>query len=409
MKYLYNIGIACYKRLVSLAGCFNTKAKKLAEGQRNVFTYLQDKIRPEGGYIWIHASSLGEFEQGRPLIEAIRHNNQNRPILLTFFSPSGYEVRKNYSGVDCVSYLPFDLPANAARFLDMVKPTQAIFIKYEFWSNYLHQLRHRHIPVYIISAIFRPSQIFFRPYGTFFRDMLHCFTHLYVQDESSRALLKTIGIADVSIAGDTRFDRVIDISKQSKEYPLIEQFCNDSFVWIAGSTWPKDEEIIIRYFNNRPEQKLIIAPHEIHETHLKHIERLLKRPVLRLSQATANNIGHADCLIIDSYGMLSSLYRYGKLAYIGGGFGVGIHNILEAAVYGRPIIFGPNFNKFREARQMIAENCAFTVSQYNQMEYLIDNFSANPDVLAQTGCAAGKYVANNSGATKTIYNGIFKN
>lgn len=407
MKYLYNIGIACYKRLVSLAACFNGKAKKLAEGQQQIFTSLQSKIRPEGGYIWIHASSLGEFEQGRPLIEALQFNRGKCPILLTFFSPSGYEVRKNYEGADCVSYLPFDQPANVSRFLDMVKPVQAIFIKYEFWSNYLHQLKDRRIPIYIISAIFRPSQMFFRPYGEFFRNMLHCFTHLYVQDEASRTLLANIGINNVTVAGDTRFDRVIEISKQSKSYPLIDRFCNNGFIWIAGSTWQKDEEIIIRYFNDRPGQKLIIAPHEIHESHLQQIESLLKRPTLRFSQATAENIEQAECLIIDSFGMLSSLYRYGKLAYIGGGFGVGIHNILEAAVFGQPVIFGPNFSKFREARQMIAEGCAFTISQYNQLEYLIDNFSTSPDVLAEVGRIAEKYIADNSGATTTIYNGIY--
>ena len=377
MKHLYNIGIACYKQLVAMAGHFNAKAHKLAQGQANVFELLQQHLEPEGGYTWIHASSLGEFEQGRPLIEALKRNNPQRRILLTFFSPSGYEVRKNYSEVDYVCYLPFDQPGNARRFIELVKPTEAIFVKYEFWSNYLHELKRKNIPTYIISAIFRPSQLFFRPYGSFFRDMLKCFTHLFVQDEASRTLLAGIGIDNVTVAGDTRFDRVMTIRNQAKEYPLIEAFCDNRFIWVAGSSWPEDEALIIQYFNKRPHQKLIIAPHEIDEKHLQQIE--------------------------------SRLYRYGSMAYIGGGFGAGIHNILEAAVYGIPVVFGPNFKKFREARNMLAAGCAFTISQYLPLEQLMGDLVAHPDKLAAIGKIAGDYFALQAGATDIIYKAIYSN
>lgn len=407
MKLLYNIGIACYKQLVAMAGHFNAKAKKLTQGQADVFERLQQHLSPEGRYTWIHASSLGEFEQGRPLIEALRRNNPQHRILLTFFSPSGYEVRKNYNEVDCVCYLPFDLPGNARRFIEIVKPTEAIFVKYEFWSNYLHELKKRDIPTYIISTIFRPSQSFFRPYGGFFREMLKCFTHLFVQDEASRKLLAGIGIDNVTVAGDTRFDRVAAIRNQAKEYPLIEAFCDERFIWVAGSSWPEDEALIIQYFNQRPQQKLIIAPHEIDEKHLQQIESRLNRPTIRYTQATPANIRQADCLIIDTFGMLSSIYRYGKMAYIGGGFGVGIHNILEAAVYGIPVIFGPNFKKFREARNLLAAGGAFTIRHYAQLEQLIDDLVAHPDKLAATGKIAGDYIALQAGATDIIYRAIY--
>lgn len=407
MKHLYNVGIACYKQLVAMAGHFNTKAQKLTQGQADVFEALQQHLSPEGRYTWIHASSLGEFEQGRPLIEALRRANPQHRILLTFFSPSGYEVRKNYSEVDYVCYLPFDLPDNARRFIEIVKPAEAIFVKYEFWSNYLHELKRRNIPTYIISAIFRPSQLFFRSYGGFFREMLGCFTHLFVQDDASRTLLASIGIDHVTVAGDTRFDRVIDIRNQAKDYPLIETFCDNHFTLVAGSSWPEDEALIIPYFNKRPEQKLIIAPHEIDEKHLEQIESRLSRPSLRYSQASADNIRQADCLIIDTFGMLSSIYRYGSMAYIGGGFGAGIHNILEAAVYGIPVVFGPNFKKFREAHNLLAAGGAFTITQYAQLEQLIDNLIAHPDQLASISRIAGDYIALQAGATDIIYRALY--
>lgn len=407
MGLLYNLGIKCYRGLVKLAGNFNNKARKLSIGESQSLELLRQKIVPDGNYIWIHAASLGEFEQGRPLIERIKSRKPEQRILLTFFSPSGYEIRKNYMGVDCVSYLPFDHITNVKQFLDIVKPREAIFVKYEFWSNYLHELQRRNIPTYIISAIFRKSQNFFKPSGKFFRDMLHCFTHIYVQDEASKQLLYSIGINNTTVAGDTRFDRVIDINNNTRELPLVKRFAKNHYTWVAGSSWYDDEKLFIKYFNERRQQRLIIAPHEIDEEHLQQIESLLKRKSLRLSQADETNIEQADCLIVDSIGLLSSIYRYGKVAYIGGGFGAGIHNILEAAVYGMPIIFGPRYGKFREARGMIAHKCAFSINTYEELEKVMDTFASQPDLLAATSHTAQEFVKNNSGATQQIYNDLY--
>lgn len=406
MRRLYNFGIFCYKHLVASVSHRNPKAGKLTKGQKEIFPYLEKTLDKNGGYIWIHASSLGEFEQGRPLIETIRRTYPERKILLTFFSPSGYEVRKNYNQVDAVCYLPFDLPGNVRRFLDLVKPQSAIFIKYEFWANYLTELKKRNIPTYIISAIFRPKQIFFRFYGGYFRKMLHCFTRLYVQDENSRKLLDSIGVRNVSVVGDTRFDRVVEISNSTDPNPLLEKFVGEKFVWVGGSTWPKDEEIILDYFNRHPEQKLILAPHEIHEEHLQSIITRLKRPYLRYTQATEANVADADCLIIDCFGLLSSLYRYGKLAYIGGGFGVGIHNIAEAAVYSIPVIFGPNYHRFKEAINLIDNGGAFPIHDAASFESTIENFISNREALAQAGKSAGDYIKSHSGATAVIFKEI---
>ncbi len=406
MRRLYNFGIFCYKHLVASVSHRNPKAGKLTKGQKEIFPYLEKTLDKNGGYIWIHASSLGEFEQGRPLIETIRRTYPERKILLTFFSPSGYEVRKNYNQVDAVCYLPFDLPGNVRRFLDLVKPQSAIFIKYEFWANYLTELKKRDIPTYIISAIFRPKQIFFRFYGGYFRKMLHCFTRLYVQDENSRKLLDSIGVRNVSVVGDTRFDRVVEISNATDPNPLLEKFVGEKFVWVGGSTWPKDEEIILDYFNRHPEQKLILAPHEIHEEHLQSIIARLKRPYLRYTQATEANVADADCLIIDCFGLLSSLYRYGKLAYIGGGFGVGIHNIAEAAVYSIPVIFGPNYHRFKEAINLIDNGGAFPIHDAASFESTIENFISNREALEQAGKSAGDYIKSHSGATAVIFKEI---
>lgn len=407
MGILYNIGIKSYQGLVKFAGLFNTKARKLSEGESAVLDLLKKNLHPDGNYIWIHAASLGEFEQGRPLIEQIKANQPKQRILLTFFSPSGYEVRKNYDGVDFVSYLPFDHISKVKAFLDIVKPSKAIFVKYEFWSNYLHELQRRKIPTYIISAIFRKEQNFFRKDGNFFREMLHCFTHLYVQDEASKELLRGISVWNVTIAGDTRFDRVISIHRNAKELPLVKQFTDGHHTLVVGSSWLPDEQLITQYINAHTEQRLIIAPHEIHEEHIQQIESLLTRRTLRLSQANENNIQEAECLIIDSIGLLSSIYRYGKVAYIGGGFGAGIHNILEAAVYGMPVIFGPKYGKFREARNMIAQECAFSITNYNELESLLDTFATQPQQLAATGEKAGQFVVKNAGATDLIYDDIF--
>lgn len=407
MKLIYNFGIYCYKQLVALAGMRNAKARKLTQGQKGIFDYLSQHADPQGGYLWIHASSLGEFEQGRPLIEAIRKARPDTRILLTFFSPSGYEVRKNYPGADLVCYLPFDLPGNVKRFLDLTRPTQAIFIKYEFWANYLNELKRRNIPTYSISAIFRPNQVFFRFYGGYFRRILRNFTHLYIQNEQSRQLLAGIGITNVSVVGDTRFDRVSDIRQSAKELPVVEAFAQGKKVLVVGSSWPKDEEFILDYFNHRDDIKLIIAPHEIHESHLLFIESRLKRRTLRYTQATEATAATCDCLIIDCFGLLSSIYRYGTLAYVGGGFGAGIHNIAEAAVYNLPVIFGPNHRRFKEAHELIACGGGFAIDSGQAFRTTADHLLSDPDALATASHNAGHYIASHTGATRLILKNLF--
>lgn len=407
MNILYNFGIYTYKQLVNIASFRNLKARKMKQGHKEIFHYLAQNADPEGGYIWIHASSLGEFEQGRPIIEAIKAHYPEQKIAITFFSPSGYEVRKNYPKADLICYLPFDLPNNVNRFLNILKPKQAIFIKYEFWGNYLNALAKRNIPTYIISAIFRPSQIFFRPYGSYFRRILQNFEHLYVQDENSKKLLKDIGITKVSVTGDTRFDRVLEIRSQAKELPLIEQFSKGNFTLIAGSSWPKDEEIFIDYFNRHPEMKLIIAPHEIHEEHIQFILSRLNRTAIRYTQADEKNIQKADCIIIDCFGLLSSIYRYGQVAYVGGGFGAGIHNVPEAAVYGIPVIFGPNHKKFKEAKELIIAGGGFSIYRSEDFELVMDRLLENKEFLSKAGITAGQYIQNNSGASKKILKELY--
>ena len=377
-------------------------------GQAQTTAILREKMDRKAKYIWFHASSLGEFEQGRPMIEQIRKVHPEYKILLTFFSPSGYEVRKNYAGADVVCYLPFDTPGRVEQFLDLANPAMAIFIKYEFWGNYLHTLQQRGIPVYIISAIFRREQLFFQWFGKPYRKMLDCFNHLFVQDERSKVLLEEYGIRNVTVAGDTRFDRVIDVYHQAKQIPLVERFIKGTdgqqppLVFVAGSSWPEDEAIFIPYFERHPEMKLIIAPHEIHEGHLKSIEARLHRPTIRLSQATEQNVADQDCLIVDSFGLLSSLYRYGQIAYIGGGFGAGIHNTLEAAVYGMPVLFGPRFQKFKEAKDLIAVGGAFTFDNAPAFTSRMDTLLSTPEALQQSSQAAGHFVQSHGGATTTI-------
>ncbi|MCH4156276.1 MAG: 3-deoxy-D-manno-octulosonic acid transferase [Muribaculaceae bacterium] len=385
----------------------NPKAAKMVVGQARTFSVLERRIdQSTGGYIWIHASSLGEFEQGRPLIEMIKREHPQQKILLTFFSPSGYEVRRNYKGADVVCYLPFDLPHNVKKFLDIVKPQMAIFIKYEFWGNYLNELKHRGIRTYIISAIFRKSQLFFKPWGLMFRRMLKCYTTLYVQDEQSRALLESIKITNVKITGDTRFDRVTDILAGCTPLPIVEKFTSGMPTLIIGSSWQPDEDIIIPYFNEHPEFKLIIAPHEFSHERLDAIMGRLNRPVTLYTQTNENAVAKSDCLILDCFGILSSAYRYAQIAYIGGGFGAGIHNLNEAAVYGIPVIFGPNYNKFKEAHDLIACQGGFSIMGEEDFARLMARFDKEPDFLAKSGKIAGDYIKSNLGATEKIFKEI---
>ncbi len=399
---LYNLGIFLYDLMVHLAAPFSRKPRKIMKGHWIVYELLRQRLDRRVRYIWFHAASLGEFEQGRPLIEKIRALHPEYGILVTFFSPSGYEVRKNYRGADVVCYLPFDKPRNVKKFLDIVNPRMAFFIKYEFWKNYLDELHFRHIPVYSVSSIFRRGQVFFKWYGGTYRHVLRDFDHLFVQNELSKRYLAKIGINRVTVVGDTRFDRVLQIREEAKSLPLVEAFKQGHTTFVAGSSWLPDEELFIEYFNQHPEVKLIIAPHVIDERHLVEIVRRLKRSYVYYTRANEQNVREAGCLIVDCFGLLSSIYRYGEIAYVGGGFGAGIHNTLEAAVYGIPVLFGPKYQDYQEAVQLIENGGAFSVKDYNGLKSLLDRLLADAGFLSRSGENAMRYVTSRAGATDKV-------
>lgn len=448
---MYNIAIYFYLIGVAIGSLFNKKIKKMWRGEREAVDLLKEKVDPTAKYVWFHAASLGEFEQGRPLIEQLKATHPEYKILLTFFSPSGYEVRKNYEGADIVCYLPLDTIRNARRFLRAVHPVMAFFIKYEFWYNYLHILRHRGVPVYSVSSIFRPGQVFFKWYGRNYAKVLHCITHFFVQNEVSLQLLKGIGIDEATVVGDTRFDRVLQIKEQSKELPIVEAFkgingkgdackedlsedagkddlskdaCKDGLsedackedlsengckgckVFVAGSSWQPDEDIFIRFFNDHPDWKLIIAPHVIGEDHLAYILDKLQMKAVRYTQATEQSAAEARCLIIDCFGLLSTIYRYGEIAYVGGGFGVGIHNVPEAAVWGVPVLFGPNNKRFQEAQDLLACKGSFEVTDYDSFNTIISRLISDDQFRHQCGEASANYVKSRSGATDIIMKSV---
>ena len=439
---MYNIAIYIYLIGVAIGSLFNKKIKKMWRGEREAVDLLKEKVDPTAKYVWFHAASLGEFEQGRPLIEQLRATHPEYKILLTFFSPSGYEVRKNYEGADIVCYLPLDTIRNARRFLRAVHPVMAFFIKYEFWYNYLHILRHRGVPVYSVSSIFRPGQVFFKWYGHNYAKVLHCITHFFVQNEVSLQLLKGIGIDEATVVGDTRFDRVLQIKEQAKKLPIVEAFkgingkgdackddlsedackgalsedaCKDNLsengckgckVFVAGSSWQPDEDIFIRFFNDHPDWKLIIAPHVIGEDHLAYILDKLQMKAVRYTQATEQSAAEARCLIIDCFGLLSTIYRYGEIAYVGGGFGVGIHNVPEAAVWGVPVLFGPNNKRFLEAQDLLACKGSFEVTDYDSFNTIISRLISDDKFRHQCGEASANYVKSRSGATDIIMKSV---
>ncbi len=393
---------------VAIASLFNKKVKKMWAGERQAVKVLKEKVDPEARYIWFHAASLGEFEQGRPLIEHLRETHPEYKILLTFFSPSGYEVRKNYEGADIICYLPLDTIRNARRFLRAVKPVMAFFIKYEFWYNYLHILQHRGVPTYSVSSIFRPDQIFFQWYGRQYGRVLKCFTHFFVQNMESKALLAKLGITDVDVVGDTRFDRVLQIKEASKQLPIVEQFtAHAQKVFVAGSSWLPDEDIFIKYFDIHKDWKLIIAPHVISDEHLSQIFELLKgRRVVRYTEATEENVKDAEVLIIDCFGLLSSIYHYGTVSYVGGGFGVGIHNVLEAAVWDIPVVFGPNNKHFQEAQGLMLVQGGFEIKDYQSFRDLMMRFETDASFLQNAGENAGAFVKSRAGATAKVMENV---
>ena len=413
---VYNIVIYFVLWGIAIASLFNEKVRKMWRGEREAFKILKQKVDPNAKYIWFHAASLGEFEQGRPLMERIRKEYPQYKILLTFYSPSGYEVRKNYEGADIICYMPVDTRLNAIRFLRLVRPVMAFFIKYEFWSNFLHILKHRNIPTYSVSSIFREDQVFFKWYGRNYAGVLKCFTRFFVQNEESKRLLEGIGIKDVDVVGDTRFDRVLQIKEAAKKLPICEAFRTgvassqsadvphtDFKVFVAGSSWPPDENIFIPFFNEHKDWRLLIAPHVIAEEHLKLILSLIKdKKVVRYTQTTPEEAAEADVLIIDCFGLLSSMYNYGDVAYIGGGFGVGIHNTLEAAVWNMPVIFGPNNKKFQEAQGLLNSGGGFEINTYEDFSGLMSSLMNDEAFLKQAGDKAGTFVAHLAGATDKV-------
>ena len=413
---IYNIVIYFVLWGIAIASLFNEKVRKMWRGEREAFKILKQKVDPNAKYIWFHAASLGEFEQGRPLMERIRKDYPQYKILLTFYSPSGYEVRKNYEGADIICYMPVDTRLNAIRFLRLVRPVMAFFIKYEFWSNFLHILKHRNIPTYSVSSIFREDQVFFKWYGRNYAGVLKCFTRFFVQNEESKRLLEGIGITAVDVVGDTRFDRVLQIKEAAKQLPICEAFRtgvasslsadvphHDFKVFVAGSSWPPDENIFIPFFNEHKDWRLLIAPHVIAEEHLKLILSLIEgKKVVRYTQTTPEEAAEADVLIIDCFGLLSSMYNYGDVAYIGGGFGVGIHNTLEAAVWNMPVIFGPNNKKFQEAQGLLKSGGGFEINTYEDFSGLMSSLMNDETFLKQAGDKAGAFVAHLAGATDKV-------
>lgn len=414
---MYNLIIYIYQFGVIIASLFNEKVRKMCRGEREAVRILKEKVDPNARYVWFHAASLGEFEQGRPLMEQLRQEHPEYKILLTFFSPSGYEVRKNYEGADIICYLPLDTITNARRFLRTIRPVMAFFIKYEFWYNYLHILKHRNVPVYSVSSIFRPDQIFFRWYGRQYSHVLKCFTRFYVQNEVSRELLAKLHITNVTVVGDTRFDRVLQIKERPTPGPSLfmegsEHSCK---VFVAGSSWQPDEEIFIPFFKNYRDWALIIAPHVIGEEHLQQIEAQLDAigfSHTRYTEFTAKEqitplhkqggVGGGSALIIDCFGLLSSIYRYGDVTYVGGGFGVSIHNTLEAAVWDKPVIFGPENKKFQEAQGLKACGGGLEISGAEDFNRIMQRFISNPQTMAEAGRQAGAFVKQMTGATEKI-------
>jgi 3-deoxy-D-manno-octulosonic-acid transferase len=402
MSTLYNLGIYLLNALAHVFALFNTKARLWVDGTKEWESKISGSIKPGDKSIWIHCASLGEFEQGRPVIEALKKERPELKIILTFFSPSGYEVRKKYDQADSVCYLPADTPLNAEKFIKLINPEFAILVKYEFWNNYISELYKQGIPLYLVSGIFRSGQHFFSWYGSFFRALLRKFDILFVQDQASLELLSGIGINNVQVTGDTRFDRVVQIAASARDIVQLDKFRGNEKMFLAGSSWKQDEEIIAQYINSHPSaMKWVFAPHEIHKENIDRLERLFRVKTIRYSKFMETD-SDARVLIIDNIGMLSSAYRYAYIAAIGGGFGKGIHNILEAACWGVPVMFGPRYGKFREAVELIKENGAVTFDSPDRFSDMLDKWLADEPFYLKSANAASFYVSKNKGATDQI-------
>jgi 3-deoxy-D-manno-octulosonic-acid transferase len=402
--FAYNIFLFLFKVGARIAALKSRKAKKWLQGRKNIFLHLSQRIPSNEKIIWFHCASLGEFEQGRPVAEKIRTIYPGYKILITFFSPSGYEERKTYEGAHYIYYLPADSPSNARKFLEIVDPSLVVFVKYEFWYYYFKEISQRHIPFLLISAVFRPGQPFFKWYGPLYRKMLSCFSYIFVQDNASMELLASLGLTGIaSIAGDTRFDRVTEIAEKFENIPAIENFCDNHKVIVAGSTWGDDEKKLAMI--NDPSLKLIIAPHEINNDHIAALKTIFPSSILysELNTHYSSLITHYSSLIIDSIGLLSRLYKYADITYVGGGFTRdGIHNILEAAVFGKPVLFGPNFRKYREAGELIEAGGAISISNEEELKQTLYTLLNDGKLYNDTCLASGNFITRNAGATKKI-------
>jgi 3-deoxy-D-manno-octulosonic-acid transferase len=410
MRFFYNISMHVYHFLIWAVSFRNPKARRWLSGRKGLFERIRQEVVPGKHLLWFHVSSLGEFEQARPVMEEVKKYAPHYRILLTFFSPSGYELRKDYQFADYVFYIPLDTPANAKRFLDLVKPEKVFFVKYEFWFNFLSELHQRKIPTYLFSALFRPNQYFFKPWGKWFRKVLKVYNHIFVQNQSSYKTLQKFGFNNVSISGDTRLDRVAQIALAAARLPKLETFCMGQKVVVAGSTWPEDELLFLNYVNDCQHNiKFVVAPHEVNEASIERITTALKRPYVLYSSNTATkDLEEAEVLIVDGYGYLVSVYKYAKIAYIGGGFTSGIHSILEPAVYGMPVVFGPDYHKFHEAIELIRLGAAHVVINFEELKSLFESYLTDPKRVSEESRSASQYVENNRGATEQIVRYFFE-
>lgn len=412
MALIYNILLSIYWLGVNIATIINKKARLFVSGRLGLFSKMKRLLNEKRGnhkIVWVHCASLGEFEQGRPIIEAIKKERLDCQIFLTFYSPSGFEVRKNYEGVDYVFYLPIDTYWNARKFVRLLQPSAVIFVKYEFWYHYLTELHKRNINTYLVSALFRKEQGFFKPVlSVFYRRMIRCFSTIFVQDQESVELLLNVGVKNVIYAGDTRFDRVVEIAKNPKKIPTIESFTEGHMVLVAGSTWGDDETLLVDLAKHNSELRMVIVPHEIHVHRIKELQTKLDRPSTCFSEIVGGKVDilNFQYIIVDSIGYLSSLYKLATYTYIGGGFGVGIHNTLEAAVYGKPVIFGPNYEKYREARDLVECGGAFSISSEGELEKVISRLSKDKEYYMNVCNASRNYVIQNTGTTAIIMNNI---
>ena len=403
MRFLYDLGISIYSLLIKILAPFNAKARLLANGRKDLFKHIEQTVEQGQKYIWFHFASLGEFEQGRSVMEQIKQRFPQEKIIVTFFSPSGYEIRKNTPLADYVFYLPADTAKNARKFLDIIDPKFAVFTKYEYWYHYFNELNKRKIRLLMISAIFREEQVFFKQYGGFFRSILKKVSYYFTQNTDSVNMLKWIGITNAGLAGDTRFDRVVELPKQHQEISEAARFSLNHETIVAGSTWPADEELLKVLLEKNKSLKAIIAPHEIHEEHIDSIKKLFPTSLLfsKFNSYTDQQLASSQVLVIDNIGMLSSLYNYGRMAYIGGGFGAGIHNTLEAATYGMPVIFGPKYEKFQEAIDLLELGAGFSISSEKDLNEVYIALQ-NSEKLLKASSAAKNYVQQRSGATQII-------